>query len=454
MGRSVKWNASILMIFELLLECGGLIRSALLVRFLGVEKIGILALLSAFFGLISMIGSGNGVLCLSRFVSEALGQKEGNPIRVLQLGLGFALFLSMLMSGGCFLAGAFFSRVFLQTEGCGFAIRCLGLLLPFVAISGCFKGYFNAIGRVQIPAVCDLCVFLLSTLWLIGGILWRVPDTTAALCTRFVHSLALGVFFSTGFLWIAYWKVPRPHLQHQTSAPSFPHYVRLAIPVAFGGVLTAALGMANDGLIPKTLQQFGDSPQRALEQFGVFEGVVLPVLFFPSTVLCALSGVLLPEVARARSARNKGRICHLVSRSIGLTLGFSLLVVLVLFFFGGEIGQWMGGGVQSGFLLRLFAPVVPFIYLEIVLEAILKGMGKQGFSSLNYLVEYVLRIFLVLVCIPKLGFLGVVLSYYGSNVFGNLSRLWYVWRTVCTQTMMSAKVKGTTRLRSSVDSSS
>ena len=30
---------------------------------------------------------------------------------------------------------------------------------------------------------------------------------------------------------------------------------------------------------------------------------------------------------------------------------------------------------------------MPFIYLEIVLEALIKGMGKQNFSSLNYLAD-------------------------------------------------------------------
>ena len=74
-------------------------------------------------------------------------------------------------------------------------------------------------------------------------------------------------------------------------------------------------------------------------------------------------------------------------------------------------------------MIRILAPVVPFIYLEIVLEALIKGMGRQNFSSLNYLAEYVIRICVVLVCIPLFGFYGIVASYYTSNVFGNCNRL-------------------------------
>ena len=83
----------------------------------------------------------------------------------------------------------------------------------------------------------------------------------------------------------------------------------------------------------------------------------------------------------------------------------------------------MDGGTLSGKMIRILAPVVPFIYLEIVLEALLKGMGKQNFSSLNYLAEYVIRICVVLIFIPLFGFYGIVASYYTSNVFGNCNRL-------------------------------
>ncbi len=129
-----------------------------------------------------------------------------------------------------------------------------------------------------------------------------------------------------------------------------------------------------------TLQHFGDTSSHAMEQFGTFEGVVIPVLFFPSTILCALSGILVPEAARASAAGNQIRLQHLTERVIQLTIIFSILIVAIFLRFGGTIGTWMDGGTLSGHMIRLLAPVVPFIYLENVLEALIKGMGKQNFS--------------------------------------------------------------------------
>ena len=47
-------------------------------------------------------------------------------------------------------------------------------------------------------------------------------------------------------------------------------------------------------------------------------------------------------------------------------------------------------------------------------------MGLQGFSSVNYLAEYVIRIAAVLILVPVIGFWGIAVSYYASNIFGNI----------------------------------
>ena len=102
--------------------------------------------------------------------------------------------------------------------------------------------------------------------------------------------------------------------------------------------------------------------------------------------------------------------------------------MLVFLLYGSQIGMLIGGDAFAGRMLRILAPVIPFIYLEIVLEGILRGMGRQNFSSVNYLAEYMIRISVLLICVPVFGFYGILASYYASNVIGNLVRLWMVRR--------------------------
>lgn len=419
--RSVVRDTIQMTVIQFFLECLSLLFNAWMTRRVGAATVGTLALAGSFFNLAAMVAGGNAVLCASRFVSEELGYKEGCPGKILRYAISFCLMLSLPVVMAIFWFAQPLSRQFLQSEAMADSVRMMALLLPLGGISACLKGYFNAVCRVIVTAFCDVIEFLLRAGILVMLLFWSGAAKPEQVCTYLVYSMAVGTIFTAVTLSALYIR-RREHSTGRCSV-SFWRYIRLAVPVAFGGCLTSALSTANDALIPMTLRQFGDSTSRALQQFGTFEGIVIPVLFFPSTILCALSGILIPEVARANAAGNRERVCQLTERVIEMTLIFAILIAAVLLKFGGVIGYWMDGGTLSGRMIRILAPVVPFIYLEIVLEALIKGMGKQNFSSLNYLAEYVIRICVVLICIPLFGFYGIVASYYTSNVFGNCNRL-------------------------------
>ena len=117
------------------------------------------------------------------------------------------------------------------------------------------------------------------------------------------------------------------------------------------------------------------------------------------------------------------KTAYLTNRVLRQTFSFSVFAAAVFLYFGNEIGLLMSGDTFAGRILRILAPAVPFIYLEIILEGILKGMGRHSFSSLNYLVEYTIRISVLLICVPLFGFYGIVMSYLASNIICNTSRI-------------------------------
>ena len=72
--------------------------------------------------------------------------------------------------------------------------------------------------------------------------------------------------------------------------------------------LVAVLSTANDALVPLTLLQYGSSTEEALSQFGEFEAIIIPTLFFPSVVQCCQSALLVPELSRARAENRQNDI--------------------------------------------------------------------------------------------------------------------------------------------------
>jgi stage V sporulation protein B len=122
------------------------------------------------------------------------------------------------------------------------------------------------------------------------------------------------------------------------------------------------------------------------------------------------------------------RIKSIAKRTIKKTLGLSVVVSTLLYIFGDDIAILVGSTAFCGKVVKMLAFVVPFIYAEIILESLLKGLGEHSFSSINYVAEYVIRISTLLICVPMFHFYGIVVSYYVSNIVGNISRAYKVYR--------------------------
>ncbi|MBR7040088.1 MAG: oligosaccharide flippase family protein [Oscillospiraceae bacterium] len=423
MRRNILRDTLLLTAIQMLLDGLSLLLNVVLTARLGTEAIGLLTLTGSFFRLAAMIAGGNVFLCVSRFVSEELGKRERDPGGMLRQCLGVSLVLSAVVSGLLVVGAPLCSRWALQTDGLDAPVRRIALFLPMVTAAGCLKGWYNACCRAGTCAAADGIEFAVHAAWML---VTASPGDPETVCMTAVHATAAGLGAQLLFLLCG---LPRCR-QPRTGAPSLTlgAYLRLAVPVMAGSALTAGLSAANDALVPMTLRQAGSSAAEAFSQFGIFEAIILPTLFFPSTILCSLAGILVTETARARGAGEEGRIRALTEKTLRQTIVFSVFVTMLLLLFGDELGILLGGGETAGRMIVWLAPVVPFIYLEIVLESIIKGLGAQGFSSVNYLCEYVIRITVVLICIPLMGFWGIVLSYYASNVCGNTARIVLVLR--------------------------
>ncbi len=283
MRRNIWKDTLLLTVIQMALDGIALLLNVYMTSTLGTEAIGILSLTGSFFGLSSVMASGNVFLCASRFLSEELGRKERNPGKVLLYCMGVSLSLSCIVALVIFCFAPLFSRLYFQSDALASPIRLMAVSLPLITISSCMRGYFNACCHAGICAASDTIGFLTRCV-LMAGIVHRfTPVSSSGICTMTAVCTIAGTLASLLFL---LWKFRR-HREMKTGncALSLRQYMGLAIPVMAGSALSSFLSSANDALVPMTLRQAGNSVSEALSQFGIFEAIVIPVLFFPSTIL-------------------------------------------------------------------------------------------------------------------------------------------------------------------------
>ena len=405
---------------QLFLDSAALLLNVFINKQLGTSAIGILSLMGSFLGLAGILSNGNAFLCTSRLVSEEFGKPCGDVNRILGYGVKLCLLLSAAVSAGVILLAEPISRRFFSGAHMTAALRLMPFALVTGAVAACLKGYFNAERRSSVTAAGDILEFIVRCSVIASAAITAGAVSESGVCGIMISGIIAGNVFSLAFFAVMYLRSKRG--PKRRGSISFKEYAALAFPIMGGGILTAVLSSTNDALIPICLRQYGDSAGRALSLFGIFEAIVIPTLFFPSVILCSMSGIIVSETARASASGDTCRIRSLASRLTEFILIYAVFSAGVLIRFGRPIGEALGGGSLAGNMISAIAPVVPFIYMEIVLEAMIKGMGLQGFSSLNYLAEYAVRISIVLIAVPHFGFIGIAASYYASNVIGNISR--------------------------------
>ncbi|MGN1137642.1 MAG: polysaccharide biosynthesis C-terminal domain-containing protein [Oscillospiraceae bacterium] len=411
---------------SLILQGLGIFLNSLISSKLGTASVGIMTLIFTLFGFIMVLANGNIFISTSRLVSEETGFGNRNYTVIMRYSVGFSLALSCFFMIVSFIFAEKISELSGGKIDLSAPIRIIALSLPFAAVGSCIKGYFNAVRKVNISCLGDMIEFAAKWIFLLISVIFLI-DKGFDIYILIAASILIGEFVSFIFYLIKYISERKVFSAVQCIKPkldTFRKYLKLSLPILASGYVQMILSTANDVLVPIALVRFNESADRAMSEYGMFEAMIIPTVFFPSVILNALSNVLMPEIARANSSHNKERVKSLVSKALTSSFIYSFFIGGLFLCVGRSIGDVIcsSDSLVGETLVKMF-PVIPFIYLEIVLECILKGLGKQNFSTFNSLCEYVIRIICVVVFVHFYGFAGVLISYYASNIYSNIVRI-------------------------------
>ncbi|MEG0571062.1 MAG: polysaccharide biosynthesis C-terminal domain-containing protein, partial [Oscillospiraceae bacterium] len=196
--------------------------------------------------------------------------------------------------------------------------------------------------------------------------------------------------------------------------------------VALGNYVRSALVSIENVLIPAGLKKHGSSKGAALASYGMIKGMVMPILTFPSAILGAFSSLLIPEVSENNAVNNRSKIEYIIDKSLGATLIFSVIVTVVFFCYSKEIGNIFYKSEQCGNLMLILTPLIPLLYLDSIVDSLLKGLNQQ-LSAMKYnTADSVIRVILIYFLVPNLGVWGYIAVLFVGTIFNfsmSLNRL-------------------------------
>lgn len=425
MGENMKKtvfikNAAILTVSSLLLRFAGIIFKVWLAAKIGSEGIGLYQLIFSVYMFAATFATSGICTAVTRLVSEELvvGSTAGVKrivLRCIELSLAIAAVTIVVL----FFGADFIATRLLRDTRAALSLKILGFSLPFMGVCSCIKGYFIARRKATPSSVSQL----LEQAVRIGIIIWLLSRYNSLgleyACAAILLGDTVAEAVSCLYVYILY-RIDIGKLKISSPLARKPYKLltaisHIALPITSGRYLNSLLRMIENILVPICLTN-GIAGGNGISLFGMIKGMALPILFFPSTLLNALSTLLIPEMSEAAVRGRMGVVRSISYRIIKIT---SLVAIIfsALFLVGGrQMGVLIYGDSDVGFLLCALSPIVPFMYLDAVSDGILKGLDQQKFTFRTSVGDSAIRIVLILLFLKRWGIYGFIGIMYFSNL--------------------------------------
>ncbi len=414
-------NAAILTVSSLILRFAGIIFKVFIATQIGSEGIGLYQLIFSVYLLASTFAAAGISTAVTRLVAEelALGCKKGIT-KILNRSLFATLIVAVISSLAVYFGANFIAATFLEDSRATLALRIVPFSLPFIGISSCLRGYFIARRSVTPNAATQLFEQTVR----IGVILILLKNMDNASAEGCCAAVILGDVIAEILACLvlsAVYIFDRKKLNSLSGRSRPPYRIfsmlnNIALPITSGRYLNTLLRTAENILVPKNLAKYPLSGATALSQFGMIKGMALPILFFPSAVLNAISTLLIPEMSEAAARKNILLVRSATRNIIKLTGIISFIFGAIFFVAGDKIGNLIYKEEQVGFLLKALSPIVPLMYLDSISDGILKGLDQQLFSFKTAISDSLIRIIFILILLPVTGLWGFIGIMYFSNL--------------------------------------
>ena len=394
---------------------------------IGSSGLGLLQLISTV-SLFSMLIGTSGVRVSAMYLSaEEFGHRRLGGVRLaMSACIRYGLIISTIVGVAQVLLADFFAVSWLNDVRAALSLRVMGLLLPFTCLSGIMTGYFTACGRIRQLVVIEIAERIVCLMITVALLLtWAKGDLEKSCCAIILGS-SLGAVLDFVLLYARYRRDMRHVKPLHEMANMRKRLIKLCVPLALNDYLRSGLNTAEQLLIPYGLARYGGSTEQAMSDYGTIHAMVFPVLMFPAAVLYSVADLLVPELSRCRAMGRNLRIIDLTDKCLRLCTLFSTAVAGVLFLNADRLGQMIYKSADAGMYLQVFAPMIFMLYLDAIVDGMLKGLAEQ-ISCVRYnTFTSVLDVAFLILLLPRYGIGGYIFSFlvtHAINLYLSLQRL-------------------------------
>lgn len=285
----------------------------------------------------------------------------------------------------------------------------MAVSMPFVSVITSLSGYFTGVRRVSKTSSIRILTIILQVV-LTCFFLYAFPSNNLSIvCTYLILSTTISSIFEFSLTYVLYLIDSRKYnLRSIPNDGYLRKILRISLPVAVTSYIRSGLSTLKQLLIPFSLEKHSSSCSDALSKYGLINGMTMPILMFPCIIITSCASLLIPEFARYNLKKDFKRMNEVTSIIFKFTSFFSICIIGIFLTFSEEICFFFYHNLDITEFLVLLSPLVILIYLDKVIDAMLRGLDKQVGVMFCNIIDLISTIALIWLLVPVFGIYGYI----------------------------------------------
>lgn len=425
-------NSIIIVISSFFLQIIRLIFNIYVSNNVSSDALGVFHIILAtyYFG-ITLATSGINISCI-KVVSEelAFGNFQG-IMNASKKCLKISFLLSLLASLFLYINKDIIVKYCFLNKTSDSTVKLICFALPLISVSSAITGYFIAVRRPYKTVIgqfleqfskLGLTIFFFKT---------YKPTTINNICFILILCDVISEIVSCVYLYIIYYFDRKKYfsdISYNSTSNIYQRIFKILVPVALTSYIKSGISTIKQLIIPPCIAKSGKNINEALSEYGIISGMAMPIIFFPSTFIIALSSLLIPEFSRYYVKNDFNKIKHYTDKLLIIVFLFALFLGIIIFIFANKISFWVYHKIDVGIYIRIFSILIPFTYVDIVIDNILKGLDKQTIVMIINILDLVFSTSFILVFVPIFGIKAYIISIFFSEILNTILSLFYLLR--------------------------
>lgn len=397
----------ILIIGGALTKVFGIFIRIIMTRIVGSEGISLYMLIFPTFSLFMTLSQLGFPIAISKLIAE----DNHNNKNIIFSIIPFSLMLNILLILVIFIIAPTLSTTLLKDPRSYYPILAIALVLPFDSLSSILRGYFFG-KQKMLPHVISNVFEQIVRLILIILLVPRALEKSLVFAVSLLVGVNIISELSSSLILLLFF----PRNAKITSSDIRPNVynvkevLRIALPTTMAR-LVGSIGYFFEPILITTAGVIsGIGSNILINDYGIVEGYVMPLLLLPGFFSNAISSALLPVVTKAYYDNKIDYVKKKLKQAVFYSLLIGVPVTIILFIFPEFFLKLIYNTSYGVTYLRVVAPFFLIYYVQAPLASVLQSINLSKYIMLDNLVSIIIKSIIIFSCCFFWGIYGFLIS--------------------------------------------